>query len=314
MHMLSVALMLALVQETAPPAPEPAPAPETPPPAAPDDPRPIEPREDDVPAEECDDDERTIEPPCAKPSDDDEVDDDDGKGDDDDGKGDDDDGKGDDKDDNGIEIGPAEPEGDDASTLVSESRLTTGARLGAAAGNVGAVPFFVPGPGGFVTVSGRLVGFNLLFAGADGGLSLGLDETSTTSVAGYKARMFAGLRLSFDWIAFEADIHGGLTSVALLPVPRMGLGAETRIALPLCCDDDKVFTLDAEGRLDADLLLIAPAPAVSVEGGATWYIGPVFVRGRVGIDADAVVAIIANTVSASVFAALTLGLNLDLLD
>jgi hypothetical protein len=302
MHMLSIALLLALAQETAPPEPAPSPAP-----APVDEPRPIEPRDEANEAnEECDDDERTVEPPCEVSGDAD-----DGKGDDKgDGKGDD---KGDGKDD-GIEIGPAEPQDDDDPLLLSESRLTLGGRLGAAAGNVGTVPFFVPGPGAYVAASGRFVGFNLLFAGADAGVSLGLDEQSTTSVAGYKARMLAGLRLSFDWIAFEADIHGGLTSIALLPVPRMGLGAETRVALPLCCDDERILTLDGEGRLDADLLLIAPAPALSVEGGATWYIGPVFLRARVGVDADAVVALVANAVSASVFAALTLGLNLELID
>lgn len=292
---MSVALMLALAQETAPPEPAPARAP-----ASVEEPPPIDPR-DDGDETECDDDERTVEPPCAAPDDDDANEDDDDKKDDDD---------------NGIKVGPAEPgDDDDAATLASEGRVTLGGRLGVAAGNVGAVPFFLPGPGAFFTLSQRLVAFNLLFAGADGGLSLGINENSdSTSIAGYKGRMFAGLRLSFDWIAFEGDVHGGLTSVALLPVPRMGLGAETRIALPVCCEDEKIITLDAEGRFDADLLLIAPAPAISVEAGATWYIGPVFARGRVGIDADAVVAIIANTVSASVFAAVTLGLNLDFID
>jgi hypothetical protein len=304
MHMLSVALLFALAQETAPPepapAPAPAPAPDSSTPAPITEPPPIEPRTD----EDCDDDERTVEPPCPPATGADGADDDAAT---------DDDEEEDDDGDDGIEVGPAEPEDDDP-LLRSEARLTFGGRLGAAAGNVLAVPFFVPGPGGYVTGSQRLVAFNLLFAGADGGLSLGLDEQSTTSVAGYKVRMLAGLRLSFDWIAFEADMHGGLTSVALVPVPRFGLGAETRLALPLCCDDERIVTLDAEGRFDADLLLIAPAPALSVEGGATWYIGPVFLRGRAGIDADAVIALIANTVSASVFASITLGLNLDLID
>ena len=210
--------------------------------------------------------------------------------------------------DDGIDVGPA---ADDDETFVSESRLTFGGRLGAAAGNGLAVPFFGPGPGAFVTGSQRLLAFDLFYLGGDAGLSLGINDSGDfSSIAGYRGRVSAGLSLPIDMVTFEAELHGGITSIAVVPVPRMGLGGAVKLALPVA----DFMTLDAEGRADVDFLVIVPAPAASLEGGATLWLGDaLFTRLRAGIEGDAVIALVANSVSASVFLSVTLGLDLGLL-
>jgi hypothetical protein len=189
--------------------------------------------------------------------------------------------------------------------FTSRSQVHLGGRLGVAAGNIGAVPFFLPGPGAFLQGSERVALWDTAFVVVDGGLALGInDQNDSTSIAGYKLRGALGLRLSPTRnVSFDFDAHAGVTSIALLPLPRAGLGATINVAKPVGAG----VTIDASANIDLDLLVIAPAPGFSANAGATWAYGPVFAGVHAGVDGDAIIAVVVNTISASGFVRATLG-------
>lgn len=189
--------------------------------------------------------------------------------------------------------------------FTSRSQLHLGARLGVAAGNIGIVPFFLPGPGAFLQGSERVALWNTAFFELDGGLALGInDQNDSTSIAGYKLRGAFGLRLAPNsTFAFDLDAHAGVTSVVLLPLPRLGLGATMVFNRPIGAG----VAVTGSANIDLDLLLIAPAPGFSANLGLVWNYGPVFAGVHAGVDGDAIIAVVVNTVSASGYVRATLG-------
>jgi hypothetical protein len=189
--------------------------------------------------------------------------------------------------------------------FTSRTQLHLGGRLGVAAGNIGVIPFFLPGPGAFLQGSERVALWNTAFFAVDGGLALGINNQSdSTSIAGYKLRGAFGLRLSpTPNLAFDFDAHAGVTSIVLLPLPRAGLGATVSFNKPVGAG----VAIDGGATIDLDLLVIAPAPGFSANLGATWTYGPVFAGVHAGVDGDAIIAVVVNTVSASGFVRATMG-------
>jgi hypothetical protein len=195
-----------------------------------------------------------------------------------------------------------------AETFLSTTRVTLGGRLGVSAGNVLAVPYIVPGPGATVGLSQRFALYELMFVAVDGGLSVGVgSEGDALPALGYKGRAGVGLSFAFDdGLRFDIDVHGGITSVALIPTPRVGLGLELAKRWELAAG----FAVDVEGHSDLDVLIVLPAPSASLEGGIAWRAGPFETRLRAGVDSDALVLLVVNSISASTYLALSAGLAL----
>lgn len=179
-------------------------------------------------------------------------------------------------------------------------RLHGDARLGVSVGNVLLVPFVVPGPAGGGALEARLVAFEHLTVGADVAASFGLatDRSDPAPLAGYRGRLRCGLLADADRLVLAIDVHAGVSSVALLPLPKVGVqGAATfRIVRT------EHISWDLKAEADADLILIAPAPGFGVSSGVTVGAGLFEFGVRVGVDADAVVAVVVNTAGAAAYA------------
>jgi hypothetical protein len=163
----------------------------------------------------------------------------------------------------------------------------------------------VPGPAAGGALDGELLFFDHVTAGVEIGAAVGLstDRGDPAPLAGYRGRFRLGLVSDSDRLVLAADLHAGVSSVALLPLPRVGLGGSATFRLWR----DEVFTWDIKADADADLVVIAPAPGVGVSTGTSWRFGGVETGARVGVDADAVVAVFVNTPGAAVYASAVVG-------
>jgi hypothetical protein len=244
-------------------------------------------------------------------NDDDKADDDDK---DDDDKGDDDDKDDDDDQDDGESgqsdddenRGPPPPRGPVRVTL----RSSLDGRLGGAVGNVLLVPFATPGPGLGASLGGTFLVWDTFFTRADIAASAGYAQNGDAlPLAGYEGLVAVGARMNGRYAGLSADVHLGVSSVALFPLPRTGVGGEV-IVRPVAVDfdDDAGFWWDFRLRADADVLIIAPAPSASLSTGVRWWGGSTFVGARAGVAGDAIIAVVFNTVGASAFLSLESGL------
>lgn len=184
----------------------------------------------------------------------------------------------------------------------STARLHLNGRFGVSVGNVLLVPFVIPGPAGGGEFSGQLTFFDHFTAGVDVGASFGLatDRSDPAPLAGYRGRLRLGLLADADALVLAADLHAGLSSVALLPLPKVGVGASATFRLYR----GEVFTWDIKSDGEFDLVIIAPAPGLGVSTGFTWRFGNdigVDTGVRFGVEADAVVAVVVNTAGAAAF-------------
>ena len=193
----------------------------------------------------------------------------------------------------------AADDADDVEFVSASLRLNLEGRLGASVGNVLLVPFVVPGPGVGGELSAQLVFVEHITFGADLALSFGLatDRADPAPLAGYKGRLRAGLLADADNLVLSADLHAGISSIALLPLPRVGLGGAATFRLYR----GEVLTWDVKADLDLDVVIIAPSPGIGLSTGLSWRFGVLEFGARVGVDADAVVAVIVNTAGAAVF-------------
>ena len=189
----------------------------------------------------------------------------------------------------------------DGAIAAGSVRWSTDARLGVSAGNVLLVPFVTPGPGAATSLALRLRFFDHITVGGDLGASFGLqfENNDPAPLVGYRGRLRFGLSGDvIDSLTLAGDVRVGLSSFALVPLPRFGLGGSITWR-PV---DLGWFIWDVRGDVDAELLVIAPAPGFGLSTGTTFRYGMVEAGFRAGVEGDAVLAVLVNTVGVAVFA------------
>lgn len=192
--------------------------------------------------------------------------------------------------------------------VLLDIELEMGGRLGGTVGNVLAVPFAVPGPGLTIDLATEIELFRIAFIGSSLGLSLGQSQRpGDLPLGGYGALVFAGARGDLRWIKGEVDLHLGLTSLALVPIPRVGLGMQGSV-LPVRED---WIEWDMTARSDLDVLLIAPAPGASLSTGVRLNFGHAWAELRLGADGNVVVAVLYNALSGAISLSLAGGYTFD---
>lgn len=197
---------------------------------------------------------------------------------------------------------------DDQRWVLFKVKLKLGGRLGGSVGNVLAVPFAVPGPGVTIDLASEFELFRAAFVGTSLGVSLGQSERpGDIPLGGYGALIFGGARGDLRWLKGEVDLHLGVTSLALVPIPRLGIGVQGSV-LPVRED---WIEWDVTARSDLDVLLIAPAPGASLSTGVRLNIGDAWTELRLGADGNAVVAVLVNSLSGSLSLALAGGYTFD---
>jgi hypothetical protein len=179
-------------------------------------------------------------------------------------------------------------------------RWSSDARLGVSVGNVLLVPFMTPGPGASTSLSLRLRFFKHVTVGGEFGSSFGLQfaNNDPAPLVGYRGRLQLGLSGDLiESLTLAGDLRAGVSSFALVPLPRYGLGG----SLTWRPVDLGWFIWDVRGELDAELLVIAPAPGLGLSTGTTFRFGGVEGGLRAGVEGDAVLALLINTAGAAVF-------------
>ncbi len=194
---------------------------------------------------------------------------------------------------------------DEDRAVVASVKLGVDGRFGVSAGNVLLVPFVVPGPALGGDFSAQLLFIDHIIVGVDVAASVGLatDRADPAPLAGYRGRGRLGLITNLDRLVLQADVHAGVSSVALLPLPRVGVGG----AAAWRAIDSGIFVWDIKGEIDLDLVVIAPAPGLGLSTGWTFRYRDLDAGVRVGVDADAIVAVVVNTVGAAAYLDLFVG-------
>jgi hypothetical protein len=213
-----------------------------------------------------------------------------------------------------VEADGAEEGGEDGD-IPGVVRLTlssgTDGRFGGSIGNVLAVPFAVPGPGATQTLRADLTAF-IFFGAIDVSATLGLrDDQGDAPLVGYGAMLRSGLRFDFQVLRLQAEVHGGISSLALFPLPRAGVG----FAASLYPVRTRSYQIDITPSLDLDALLIAPAPSAELSAGARYILSgcgqSIWLEARAGVQGSAVIAVLANTLSGAVFIGAHIGVTFD---
>lgn len=194
---------------------------------------------------------------------------------------------------------PTEPPKEEPRWWQASLRLHGDARLGVTAGNVLLVPFVVPGPAAGGQFEAQFVVFEHVTVGADIAASFGLatDRSDPAPLAGYRGRVRFGLLADADRLVLAVDLHAGVSSVALLPLPKVGISGAATFRLV----HTEYVSWDLKADADADVIIIAPAPGLGVSSGVTVRFGGFESGVRVGVDADAVVAVVVNTAGAAAY-------------
>lgn len=188
---------------------------------------------------------------------------------------------------------------DDVTFVAASVRANFDGRFGVSVGNVLLVPFAIPGPAAGGELSAQLVFVEHITVGGDLALSFGLstDRADPAPLAGYKGRLRFGLLADADHLVLAADFHVGVSSIALLPLPRVGLGGSATFRLYR----DEFFVWDIKADADLDLVIIAPSPGLGLSSGFTARYGYGEAGVRLGVDADAVIAVLVNTAGAAAY-------------
>lgn len=203
-------------------------------------------------------------------------------------------------DDDDAEDEQEEDDDDDDGIVDGSLRWASDGRLGVSVGNVLLVPFVTPGPGAATSLSARLRFFQHVTVGADIGASFGLqfENNDPAPLAGYRGRLRFGLTGDVvDSLTLAGDVRLGLSSFALVPLPRYGVSG-TITWRPV---DAGWFIWDVRGDVDAELLVIAPAPGFGLSTGTTFRFQMIEAGFRAGVEGDAVLAILVNTAGVAVF-------------
>jgi len=178
---------------------------------------------------------------------------------------------------------------------------------GGSVGNLLLVPFAVPGLSLSLEGSQKLTFFETFFLRADALLAVGYNiNGDAVSFAGYGAKAAAGLRIQpANFFVWEPELHGGITSIAYFPIPLVGIGSKATFLFPI----DENIRFDLQLKADVDFLVIVPAPSGSASVGFRWRAGPFQQTTRVGMEGDAILAALANSLSGGFF----IGVNAELL-
>lgn len=179
----------------------------------------------------------------------------------------------------------------------ASARWASDVRLGISAGNVLLVPFVLPGPGASTSLSGQFRFFQHFTVGGDIATTFGLqtDNSDPAPIAGYRGRLRLGLTGDIGSLTLSTDLRAGVSSVALFPLPRYGLGGSVTWR-PV---DLGWFAWDLKAEADLELLVIAPSPGFGASTGLTFQFGWFEGGFRLAVDADAVLAVVVNTVGAA---------------
>ena len=181
--------------------------------------------------------------------------------------------------------------------------LSASGRVGASAGHVLAVPYAFTLPGGGADLKLRHGIHNALYGHGALSFSLGVDESGTLG-GGYRARGGLGLTwLDVGWFAFATEAHLGLGSISLIPVPALGLRAAA-VVRPVRFEH---FVWELGADLEPELLVVVPRLKGGVHTAVTVPIGWFFLGVAAEASAEAVVAVVANLVSATAGARLFVG-------
>lgn len=173
--------------------------------------------------------------------------------------------------------------------------LSASGRVGASAGHLLVAPFAFALPGGGAELRVRHRLFRDLYGhGALAG-SLGVDEHGTIG-GGYRARAGLGLTwIDVGWFHFATEAHLGLGSFSLIPVPALGLRAAAAVR-PVRFEH---FIWELGADVEPELLVIVPRLKGGVHTAALVPLGSFFFGVAAEGSAEAVVAIVANVVSAT---------------
>lgn len=194
--------------------------------------------------------------------------------------------------------------GHEPQVVQSSTTIELAGHGGGSVGNVLLVPFALPGLSGSLEGSQQLTFFGTFFLRADATIALGVNVTGDAlSFAGYGATAALGLRIQpVDAFVWEPELRAGITSISYLPVPLVGFANEGTFLFPLGEDDD--LRLDVQLKAAIDFLVIVPAPSASASLGFRWRAGPFFQTTRVGVEVDAILAGLANSLTGGFFVTL----------
>lgn len=173
--------------------------------------------------------------------------------------------------------------------------LGAGVRAGASAGHVGVAPFALalPGGGGDLKLTHRIK--NSLYGHGRLAFAAGVDESGTVG-GGYRARAGLGLEwIDVGWFLFNTEAHVGLSSFSLIPVPAAGLRAAARVR-PVRLEH---FIWELGVDVEPELLIIVPRFKAGAHTALVVPIGGFHMGIAAEGDAEAIVAIVANVVSAT---------------
>jgi hypothetical protein len=167
-------------------------------------------------------------------------------------------------------------------------------------------PFAFALPGGGGDLKYRYDLDDRWFLEGRGHLSLGVDDGGVLG-GGYGLVGAFGLRW-FDvrWCTLSSDIHLGLSSYSLIPVPMLGLYHELMF-VPV---DVEWLAWDIKLKASSDLLLIVPNLGAGASTALTFMLGPVLLGAELAAEGDLLIALVMNTASGALSARLFTGFEL----
>jgi hypothetical protein len=173
-------------------------------------------------------------------------------------------------------------------------------RVGASAGHLLNVPWAFALPGGGVNVALKYSFYDAFYSRSDVSVNLGVGETGTIG-GSYRAQTGLGVRwFDVGWASLDTRSYIGLTSFSLIPVP--GIGARLDVSVkPMRFE---YFVWELLFATGLDLLVIVPNPWIGAGTGVYVPIGGWKIGLEVNGNAEAVVAVVANVVSANATARL----------
>ena len=193
-------------------------------------------------------------------------------------------------------------------TAMQHEVLVTGSgRVGAQVGHVWMVPEAAVLPGAGLALRYRGIWRKRFFVGVEMAGNAGADEEGEP-FGGYRAMAMGGMRwLRTRWLSGQTEVHGGLSSFSLIPLPRVGVGHS--VALNLL---PRRWPVTAELGVNAntDILLVAPAVGAGVFAGLSLQVWKVTLGMELGTSGEVLVAAVANSAAANVYGRAMVGLVL----
>lgn len=188
-----------------------------------------------------------------------------------------------------------------------EFQVQGSGRVGAQVGHVWMVPEAAILPGAGLTLRYRGMWRERFFVGLELGGNAGVDEEGEP-LGGYRAMVSGGMRwMRTRWLSAQTEVHGGMSSFSLIPLPRVGVGHS--VALNLL---PRAWVLAAELGVNAntDVLLVAPAVGAGAFAGVSLTLWKLLLGVELGASGEVLVAAVANSAAGNVYGKATLGVVL----